>query len=267
MGFFSKPKTKITTIEPYPGAGGQMKSLADMAMPGAQERLATAGQPYTGQLVAPTSQYEQMGLENLGNYLNSPSPTSSPLYGAAQGELEKTLGGEEYDPVGGTYYQAYRTAVLRELQEAKDRLAAETSARDKYFGGGRIAATGELEETALNDLELMLGQLYENERSRRLSAVPMATDFLGAGEGFEQGRIAASQEYGALPREIEQAGLTAEYNEYIRQLQDAGIPLETAIALMTSEPTAASSTEQGEFWTLLPAIGPVVGAFAGAKMA
>lgn len=242
--FTKKAGTKTVTVAPsaYEGQKEDRKSLATWSMPLAQKRLNLAGTPYEGELTAGLSDYEQQGLSDLDKYLKSPNVADSRLYGLAENELDKTLSGAEYDPIGGTYYQAYRNQVMEELQNAKDRLNASTSARDSFFGGGRIAETGNLERGAVNDLSLALGQLFENERTRRLGAVPTAQSFMQFGEQLPLQRIAASQQYGALPREIEQAGLMADYNEWQRQLNDLGIGLDTALQLATLQPAFTSQT-------------------------
>ena len=220
------------------------KRLAEAAEPQALSRISESGKSYGGELTAGLSSQEKTGLSSLDEYLNSPSQASGAVMQGAQSELEKTLSGEEYDPVGGTYYQAYRSAVMRELQEAKDRLAAETSASDKYFGGGRIKETGNLEEGATNTLSLELGRLFEQERMNRLNAVPMAQNFTNTLESQEQGRIGAAMGYGALPREVEQQGLTNEYNEWVRALTDSGIPLSVAQGLSTYQPPYYQEQEE-----------------------
>lgn len=237
MGIFSKPsKYKYIQPESFPGAPKLRKTLATTAEPGALERLRRAGETYPGQLTAPLSEFETTGLEQLGQYLESPLPTTGGLYGAARGEVEKTLAGEEYDPFKGEYYQAFQENLKRELAEAKDRLAARTSARDAFYGGGRVAGEAELEETALGGLRQELGRLQEAERARMLGVVPWATEMTAYEEQAPLTRIAAAQEFGALPREWQQAGLDREKLEYLRQLTDLGLPLEVAFKLATWQP-------------------------------
>ncbi|MHC4676117.1 MAG: hypothetical protein ACYTBZ_26805 [Planctomycetota bacterium] len=225
MGFldsiFGREK-KDAPIALEPGKIRDQQRLTGTALPLAESALGQFGQPFPGDLTTP---FERQGLQTLGDYLNSPLPTENPLFQGAAGELQKTFAGE-YDPVGSTYYQAYRTGVMRELEEAKDRLAARTSASDKFFGGGRIATEGELEEQATNNLAVVLGQLFEGERDRRLQAVPLAQSLVGAGEAGVQGRIGASQAFGGLE-------FQREYGDYIRQMEELGIPLETAMQLAT----------------------------------
>ena len=53
--------------------------LATTAEPLATQRLQRAGEPYTGGLVAPLSEYEQTALGGLGDYLNQIPVTEQPL--------------------------------------------------------------------------------------------------------------------------------------------------------------------------------------------
>jgi hypothetical protein len=170
--------------------------------------------------------------------------------------------GDDYDPVGGTYYEAYKTAVMRELREAKDRLAASTAARgaEQYFGGGFMKEQGNLEEGVTNTLALELGRLFENERGRRLGAVPMAQDLLGFQEQAPLQRVAASQQYGSLPFE-------REYGEYLRQMQELGIPLEVAMNLITNKNEYYQPGYEPSFYerNILP-MGKAVAGVAGAMV-
>lgn len=212
-----------------PWAVAQQERLGGAAMPGALDLLGRAGGRYPGQLTAPFGELERWGLGGLGDYLSSPLASQSSLFQGARGELGKTFGGE-YDPFEGEYYRAYRSNLKRELEEAKDRLAAKTSSRDQYFGGGRIQATGELEETAMGQLSQVLGQLYERERERRQRAISPAMQMSMFETTEPLGRIetALSPQMGGMPRGLEQAGYDRQYSEYIRQLTSLGIPLQVA---------------------------------------
>ena len=227
MGFldsiFDRDKQEAPVSLMTPEQQSTQKTLLQQSTPMASDYLNKVGQGYPGEMI---TSYEQQGLNRLGDYLNQPDASQDALYGQAKDELSKTLGGE-YD-VGGTYYDAYKKAVMRELQDAKDRLNASTSARDTYWGGGRISETGRLEEGAVNNLAMTLGQLYENERGRKLGAVDQAQSLLGFGQQAPLQQIAASQQYGGLP-------FTREYSEYIRQMEELGIPLDVALQLATTK--------------------------------
>ena len=227
--FSMKPST--SSLEPKWQTRMRQQAIY-AAKPGAMERISRAGEAYPGQLTAPMSGQEQTGMGILSNWLGGEGATESPLYGQAESELSKTLSGN-YDPATSEYYGALRNAVLRELRQAKDRLAAETSARDQYFGGGRIAETGKLEEGATNQLAITLGQLAEKERQNRLAVAQGIPAFVSGRQQTALAPIAASQQYGALPRQIEQAGMDAQYQEWLRQLNDLGIPLDIFTGLTT----------------------------------
>ncbi len=219
-------------LEAFPGQQALTGELAEAAKPGALDRLGRAGEAYPGQLTAGLSEFEQLGLGTLGDYLSSELPTEGGLFQAAKGELLKTLEGG-YDPNESQYWQAYQQNVQRLAQEAQDKINAQTSARDKYFGGGRIAVSGELQETVTGNLQQELGRLFEAERERRLGAVDPAMRLTTFEELAPLARVEASQQFGGLPRQIEQGGLDRNYNEWIRQLNDLGIPLDVATGLAT----------------------------------
>lgn len=246
-------KTKIKRLDPYKGSPKDMSKLAGVAMPGAVEALQMAGEKPPVQKTAPMSGVEQMAYGGLEDYMKSPLPSESSMYQAGAGEIEKTLA-DDYDPVGSTYYQAYRTAVMRELEEAKDRLASTTSARDKYFGGGRIETEGELEESAVGDLAMVLGQLQERERERKFEAGPMAIEQAIGEARLPAERAGIGMELGTLPRELEELGFSREHAAYLQEMTNLGIPLETAIALMTSRPEFTTQETGGGLMDLLPSL-------------
>lgn len=248
MGWFSK-KTKTKPLI-LPEQRDFLKTGLEESTPGALERLERAGEPYSGELTAPMTGIEKGGLDTLEGWLGSDMPSDDPLFGMARGEYEKTLGSDYYDPAEGQYYQAYQQNIKRELQEAKDRLAAKTSARDQFYSGGRVAGEAELEETAMGKLIETLGLLTERERDKRLGVIPSALDLISQGEAYPLQRVNASQEYGGLEREIEQAGLDRQYQEFMRQMQDLGIPLDVAMALTTYKPDWTTQQSGGEWWDL-----------------
>ena len=277
MGCFTKEE-KVVQDQPQivelPDPMADYRSeLAEAAKAPAQKRLALAGTTYQGPLTAALSEYEQQGLGTLGEYLKSAPATESPLYQASSDEILKTLQGTEYDPVNSDYYRAYRTQVIRELEDAKDRLAARASAGDKLFGGGRIKTEGEMEEGAVGNMAVLLGQMQERERERRLGAVPQALELTRYGEEAPVSRVTAAETLGALPRLVEQASMDAEYQEWIRALNDLGIGLDVATGLATYQPQSAVVPGQAiggglsDWGVILGALGSAGGAYAGAKAA
>lgn len=256
MGLLGGSKTKTKIIENYPGAAGTRQSIAGAANPKALERLNRAGEAYGGELVAPMSQAEQTSLGTLQDYLASTMPGDTNISRLSQGEIEKTLSGG-YDPIQSEYWKAYQNEMQRQMKQASDSIAAKTSASDRFFGGGRIRETADMNEGALSDMAVVLGQLAENERNNRLNTAMNAPSYLGQNEALTQGRIQAGQQFGALPREIQQAEDTAKYTEWQRQLADLGIPLDVAQQLAQPMGVVQSTKENMN-------IGPLIAAFVSA---
>ena len=240
MGIFDKKKTKYIEPEAFPGAKKKRGDIFAAAEPGAIERLERTGQTYPGPLVASLSEFEETGLGGLRNYLGQPSATEGELYTSAVDSILKTLEGG--DP---QYAEAYKKALRRDLEEGMDLLASKTSARDKYFGGGRIQTTGEMVEDYLTNLAVIRAEEQERAKDRALQAVGPALEYSQFAETEPLQRIAASQEFGQLPRLIQQAEMDADYQEWVRALNDLGISLDTATGLATFQPGMTAVTEGG----------------------
>ena len=239
MGFLDTLFGSTDELEPQdiraPWLRDLFKDIGMASRSGALEALRKAGKPYGGRLSAGLSEFEEGAFESLRGYLDSPLVTENDLYQQGRGEVQQTLSGE-YDPYEGEYYKAYQNALKQELREAKDRLAASTSARDEHFGGGRIAETGNLERDTQNTLAQILGGLFENERARRLATVPLATQMAQFEDLAPLSRIEAGLGLGGLPRQLEQGNLDRQYAEFQRQLGSLNIPLNTAFQASTYKP-------------------------------
>jgi len=262
MGLFDMFESKSETIkleDPWQGEG--RKGLYDLADPTAQKRLAMAGTPYTGQMTAGMSDPEKTSVDLLSGYLQK-DPMDQDYVRNAKSALNETLEGT-YDPVSSEYYKAFRSAVMRELGDQVDALSARTSASDRFFGGGRIAEEGDMREGAVNKLTLALADLQNQEQNRKQNAIGQAVSLAGQENQLAQSQIAAAQQYGQLPRLVEQAGLDAEYTEWLRQLADMGVSLDTVMQMLTYKPPTETITKQSGAGALAGAISGGIGAAMG----
>jgi len=218
------------------------KRLAKKAEPKALERIGLTGQKYPGPLMAALSEIEETGLGELRDYMGKPPSTEGELFTSSVDSILKTLS-EEGDE---EYRKAYKTKMLGELEEGLDLLAARTSARDKYFGGGRIATSGEMIEDYLAELAVIQAEQDELAKERKLRAVQQALGLAEFEEAAPVRRVAVSQTLGALPRLVEQEGLDVEYQEWLRALNDMNIALDVATGLATYQPGYTTQTTGGE---------------------
>lgn len=211
-GLFSSKKTTpevAVLADPYKNVRESVNSwvTSNMGQPGPQ---------YSGQFVAPESELEKASLPYLQAY--GARDTSKP-YAASREMLEKTLTGG-YDPTKSPYYQAVKAEAQRNLEDTQKGIASDAAGGGRYWTGARLQEQGRAGTDVANNLNTILGQLAENERQREMQAAPMAAE-LGTQEGQEPLKTAAAyQEYGALPREIQQAYDTAVYNEWVNSMRN-----------------------------------------------
>lgn len=200
--------------EPYTG---QRVAEIDPYQTQGLEGMAKGAEPYAGKLVAGMSDEEKQSLSKLGEYAGQETPE---LWGAASDEILKTLGGG-YDPATSEYYSAYRDVAQKELEDSIKSLGEEAAGSGQYFSGGHDLAKGELSEDYLTNLALINAELSQKERDRMGEYLPYASEFGEKISEFPLEQASALQELGALPREIEQTELTANYEEFQRQIESA----------------------------------------------
>lgn len=177
------------------------------------------GQPaeqYKGELVAPASKQEEESLDWLSKYTaGGPSATRT----AATTEIGKILGGQ-YDPTTSPYYQAVKAEAARNLEKSMADIADVAASKGRYMTGARVGEQAEASRDIALGLNTVLGQLAEQERQRMFGVLPIAGEFATAEEQEPLRKTAALQEFGALPRSIQQAYDQAIYNEWLRSTQE-----------------------------------------------
>ena len=161
---------------------------------------------------------EQMVQNMLKGYLET-SPTESKAYQLGMGELEKTLGGEYYDPRSSEFWQGYR-----ELSEMEQEKGVADIRRRGQLGGGLYAEPGMRTEAEYirgmgAERTMQLGQMYEKERDRMTNAVAQALGYAGFEESGMTNRLQLGSTIGAIPRMIEQMRNQATYEQKLGQEQ------------------------------------------------
>lgn len=177
------------------------------------------GKEYEGERVAEMSPYEQQGMGYLQKYLDQP------LYGrntlASENYLNQTLTGG-FDPKTSEYYRALRDEQALNERMARDKLYANLGSRHKFFSSEMVAGEADMAEKTNTYLNKIMMEAAMKERDRQDAAVRTATvldkDMLRA----PLERTQAATQYGALPRDLQQAALDAAYNDFIRKQNELG---------------------------------------------
>jgi len=188
---------------------------------------------YQGQLSADLTPAEKDVLARIGAY------KPSELYNTGKEQIMSTLKGE-YNPLTSPYYKAMREQMQREGEEAV------LGARQRANLYGQLSSTGmaNVESRArartANDINTLLGGMYENERARQVNAINQALAYEHLPQQILQQQLLAGQ----YERQVQQEALDRQYQEWLRQLQALGLPLEVALRLIGA-PVATSSKGSG----------------------
>jgi len=211
MGQQQKPEPELLEI---PGAEGQSVEYLTNILQNYQAPtqniplLQTAGMTGTEQTV-----------QNLLKQYLGTSPTESKAYQLGMGEIEKTLGGEYYDPRESDFWKGFR-----ELHETEQEQGVADIRRRGQLGGGlysdpNMRAESEYIGGMGAERTMQLGGLYEKERDRATNAVAQALGYAGFEEQGETSRLQLGSTIGAIPRLIEQQKYTAEHAQKLGQTQ------------------------------------------------
>jgi hypothetical protein len=168
------------------------------------------------QQVAGLTGNEQTVQGLLSKYLGS-SATEGEAYKAGMGEIQKTLGGEFYDPKTSDFWKGYR-----DYSEMEQEKGIATVRRRGQIGGGLFATPNQrVESEYVGEMgtkrTMMLGSLFEKERDRRSGAVNQALGYAGLEEGGKTSRIALGSTVGAIPRNVQNQQYQAAYNQSLGQ--------------------------------------------------
>lgn len=178
--------------------------------------------PYEGQLSAPSTTAENTAQTQLTQFQGMGTPST---LSAANKYNTDVLQGS-YDPRQSPYYTAMKEQILRDAQEAGAAVRHNAASSGMLHSDPRHIQERKLTENVSSQLAQLLGGIYENERGRMGQAAALSPQLAQSQYDLPIKQIAAGTTYGAIPRETEQANLDRLLQEYLRQVQGAGVPLQ-----------------------------------------
>ena len=209
-------------VQPLPDYQGMSAgNLYDWASDYQDRYQYDPAKPYQGQMTAGLSGLQQQGIGSAEQYLGSQQPQSV----EAAGKYATDVLGGKYDPRQSPYYTSMKSQILQDAQEAKAGIMHDSARAGMLHSDPHRDQERKLTEQTTRDLSSLIGSLYEAERGRMGEAAEMAPKIGLTQEQIPQSRIQTAMSTGAIPRQVEQQGLTAEMQEYLRQLQGAREPL------------------------------------------
>lgn len=184
------------------------------------------GKSYTGEMVAPATGQEQQSLTSLDQYANRQPSTT---YNSGENTINQKLNGN-YDPASSPYYQAIKAQAGQNLADTNRQIENQTAGGGQYWAGARAQEQQRASTDQANSLNNTLGQLQQQNEQQKVALTPYA---LQAGQQDMNAPLqtaAALQQYGALPRAIQQALDQANYQNW----QSANIQQPLAIGQLAA---------------------------------
>jgi len=177
------------------------------------------GKEYTGQRTAGMTPAEQQSMALLMKYMSSPSAGELSKLGGEQ--LTKTLQGG-YDPRTSPQYEGMRQEMNLMKERDIDAARRAGAARGSYNASGSLREENDVRSSYGASINRILGDLYGQERQRMFEAAPMAQNYEQGLQGQALQQIQAGQQFGAIPRLIEQSDMEAKYQDFLRKQGEYG---------------------------------------------
>jgi hypothetical protein len=195
----------------------------------------TPGALYTGPRVAGMSAPEQTGINKLNQALNINTP--GPLFAQGKGEVSNILSGAYTNPETSPYIQAMQAIMDRNLQGQIDKSRLGAGARGSFYGTKAMEEETGLRQKSLEDRGLQIADMINKERDRMTAMVPEAKAYANyENVEFPMAQVGASQQYGALPRAVEQADMESQYQDWTRGRGELATTTGQALAASKSGP-------------------------------
>jgi len=169
---------------------------------------------------------EQQGQTALQNMLNGGLPTQFAAGDAALADYLKTNPTDvaaQFDP--------FSAQVDRQTNESQRALKRSTGALGNLYSTDTIRNLGDIQARANETKASQLASLTDNALNRRLQAIPLAYQSGEAQQAAQLSQIAASQNYGSLTRQLNDASIKARDAELLRRRNELQLPIQAATAV------------------------------------
>ena len=248
---------KTSTLSP------EQQEIMGQLAPFIQERIGEGLPGWEGAFTAPPSEYEEMGLSQLGEYL-SRSPTEG-ITGVGLGAFQDLLQTSP-EQIHDWYMQYIAPQEQRYMEETvvpgiKESKVAPGTLYGTPYSKGVSDAWTQFGEGQLG----RIGGAIQSQRGLAAGMLPHLGQMAELEGGMPQ--IRAAMQHGALPRLIEQTELAMQFEEMKRTTPELSPILDLALNLLNVTTQAAFYREPQEspFMELLGAVAPGVGAYLGSK--
>jgi len=158
-------------------------------------------------------------------------------------------------------FQPFKTQTERTIGEQQQALKRASAFGGNLYSTKTIKQLGDIGARGNETLTSKLAELTDAYQQRKLSAIPLAYQSGSNQENILQNRIAASQQYGGLSRQLNDASINARDAEILRRRQELQLPIQAAGSVMGASWTPPVSSSP--YSDLLKLLGTIGGAYLG----
>lgn len=258
--FFKSEEPSLETVSTQTKQQQEMmKKFGDWMYEG----IGGFGQQWEGGFAAPPSEYEEMGLEQLGKYVGGDMGEVGEF---GLGQYMESLKGLDPEYMEGMYREHILPRQQRIFREE-----VIPTIRESYVGPGTFYGSGRTEREAKAGEtfgEFTGGQMFDyiqkgQEYGRQ--SLGMLPEMTRLQDEDPLRRAAAGLTYGALPRQIEQKELEGRISEFIRTLPENSpmIPYLMQYMDMSTQAAFMKPGSPSPFAEVLGMAGDVASLFSG----
>ena len=206
---------------------------------------------------------EQQGQDALQNMLNSGISKQYAVGDAALADYLKT------DPTDvSAQFDPFNAQVNRQIAESERALKRSTGALGNLYSTDTIRGLGDIQARGNETKASQLASLTDNALNRRLQAIPLAYQSAEAQQAAQLQQISASQNYGALTRQLNDASIKARDAELLRRRSELQLPIQAATAVSGQQANfGVPSIQTNPYGDLLGLAGQIGGQYLANQQA
>ena len=200
---------------------------------------------------------EGKGQSALQDLLNQGLPSQYAAGDAALADYLKT------DPTDvSAQYNPFRDQVNRQIKESNRALKRNAGFAGNLYSTDTIRNLGDIQARGNETLTSEMARLTDNALQRRLQAIPLAYQSGEAQQAARLNQIEASQRFGGLTRQLNDASIKARDAELLRRRQELQLPIQAAqtVAGQTAQ-FGIPSIETSPYGDLLGLVGQIGGQY------
>lgn len=206
---------------------------------------------------------EKQGQSALQGLLNGGIPSQY-----AMGD-EALKGFLNTDPAAiQAQFDPFKAQVDRQIRDSETALKRGAGFAGNLYSTDTIRKLGDVQARGNETLTAELARLTDSAANRRMQAIPLAYQSADMQQGAKLQQISASQQYGALTRQLNDASIKARDAEILRRREELKMPLQ-ALGTVAGTPSnfGVPSIQTSPYADLLGMVGQVGGQYAGSYAA